>query len=39
MKNYSYNEFLKVLNLVDSELVKTIYHLYLDCLIEDSKNK
>lgn len=31
---YSYNEFLKILKLVDTELAKTLYHLYLDCLHE-----
>lgn len=32
-EKYSYNEMLIVLGLLDSDLAKTIYHLYLDCLI------
>ena len=35
---YSYNEFIQLLKLVDTELVKTIYELYLDCLREQLEN-
>lgn len=31
---YSYNEFIYILGLVDTELTKTIYELYLDCIRE-----
>ena len=37
---YSYNEFIKMLKLVDTDLSKTIYELYLDCMREQlEKNK
>ena len=35
---YSYNEFIQLLSLADTELVKTIYKLYLDCLREQFEN-
>lgn len=34
---YSYNEFIKILGIVDTELAKTIYELYLDCLRKQSE--
>lgn len=36
---YSYNEFIVLLRLADTELAKTIYELYLDCLREQSEEK
>lgn len=36
---YSYNEFIQVLGLLDTELLKTMYELYLDCLREQSEEK
>lgn len=35
---YSYNEFIVLLSLEDTELTKTIYELYLDCLREQSED-
>lgn len=34
---YSYNEFIHILGLADTELAKTIYELYLDCIREQSE--
>ena len=34
---YSYNEFIRILGLLDTELAKTMYALYLDCLKEMNK--
>ena len=34
---YSYNEFIHILGLLDTELAKTTYELYLDCLREMNK--
>lgn len=35
---YSYNEFISLLELSDSPMAKTLYHMYLDCL-EKSNSK
>ena len=35
---YSYNEFIQILGLLDTELAKTMYELYLDCLREMNKS-
>ena len=34
---YSYNEFIRILGLLDTELTKTMYELYLDCLKDMTK--
>lgn len=35
--NFSYDEFVQRLGLIDTEVAKTMYELYLDCLKEMNK--
>ena len=36
---YSYNDFIKILGLIDTDLSRAIYELYLDCLKKQIENE